>query len=673
MLELEVGIVPPDDISAFLSGLHTDGTLRKADYEYYLITSLVKSPKKILKTMEALENDNDKTILQFQVLEEIYKVNNKVRPKYIQIADNRLLHVSDVIQEGLKDTLQLEVNPTWFSNTDIEKIVNPEHLIDVVTRVWDEISANGLVKRFVKYKVGMIDIELPFLDLHKDDISHLVKEFISRCGNVTIARQNKREWQHYVISLVIPNSDSMIYALIEGKYMDVYTDHALINQLYISASKVNPNLKWETINWANFISTNEGGSRRVPVIKKPGGAIPKRPGLPKGQPKEEEQEKPKFTDVDFSNIIELAERLKKRVVGQEQAITELADAIMVSRVGLRAEHKPIGSFLLAGTTGVGKTELCKVLAEELTNVPLIRIDCSEFQQSHEVSKLFGAPPGYIGFEDNSRQLGDNTPPTTLASKIKLNPFSVVLFDEIEKAHEAVFSVLLQMMDEGHITSGRGDTVSFKEAIILLTSNIGTQEAAEACARPDMGFTTQEKDLCKIESEVIDKAIKKKFSPEFLNRLSQIIMFNKLDKDVCMTIVDTMLDKTKVRLEKSQHMTMKWGNDVREYLVEIGYSDEYGARNLERTIQKYIELPLAKEILRRQFVKTSEEKPTEDKAKVVGFDPSLDKTIGITIYVKDDSIKFRRDSQNGKKDNTKSERLLLGDGNTDKRKPDKNKT
>jgi ATP-dependent Clp protease ATP-binding subunit ClpA len=288
--------------------------------------------------------------------------------------------------------------------------------------------------------------------------------------------------------------------------------------------------------------------------------------------------------------------------------------------------------LFSGRTGVGKTELSKVLADELTNGSLIRIDCSEYQQAHEISKIFGAPPGYVGFEDDSRGPHQGSPPSTVAAKLKAIPFSVVLFDEIEKADPAINNVLLQIMDEGHVTSGRGETISFNNAVVVLTSNIGTAEAEEACDANKLGFGEDARDFSSLTESVIQDAIKKRFKPEFRNRLTETIIFNSLTKEVCRGIVDVLLNKTKEHLEKAQHISFLWDDTVRSFVLDQGFSEEYGAREIMRVIQKQVELPLARYILNKKYTNKEDQLPS-----------------GTTIYisVEDNEIKFNEVLPNGK--------------------------
>ena len=359
------------------------------------------------------------------------------------------------------------------------------------------------------------------------------------------------------------------------------------NLLYKAIIEVNPNLKWESINWNKYKPTTNG-KRSTP----PGKRVNSNEEPRILSSKQVEEERKKFTDVSHEDILDLKGKIKKRIIGQDEAVSELCDAINIARVGLRGDVRPIGSFLLVGTTGVGKTELSKVIADEL-NIPLIRIDCSEYQSEHEIAKLFGSPPGYVGHEsDNER----GSSPKTLASKVRKDPYSVVLFDEIEKAHERVFNVLLQIMDEGHITSGRGDTIKFNETVILMTSNVGTKEADNVCSANRLGFGEECLDINSVSRKIIDDSIHSLFKVEFLNRLTKIIYFECLSEETCKVIVDVLMEKLKINLEKAQHMTLVWTDHFKEYIVKNGFSAKFGARNIERTIDKLIALPLANKIL-----------------------------------------------------------------------------
>jgi ATP-dependent Clp protease ATP-binding subunit ClpC len=278
--------------------------------------------------------------------------------------------------------------------------------------------------------------------------------------------------------------------------------------------------------------------------------------------------------------------LKKRVIGQDEAVESLARAIKRSRVGLKDEKRPIGSFMLLGPTGTGKTELTKALSENLfgTESAMIRLDMSEYMEPHSVSKLIGSPPGYVGYEEGGQ----------LTEKVRRKPYSIVLFDEIEKAHPDVFNMLLQILEDGRLTDSNGRVVNFKNTVIVMTSNVGARNITE---NKSIGFMSKEdssKDYEKTKKEVMSE-IKKVFRPEFLNRLDEIIVFRKLQADSIKKIVRLMLSEFEKRLT-SKNITVSFDDSVIDYIAKVGFDDTYGARPLRRAIQTYIEDKFANELL-----------------------------------------------------------------------------
>ncbi len=295
----------------------------------------------------------------------------------------------------------------------------------------------------------------------------------------------------------------------------------------------------------------------------------------------------KLTEKESERLLNLEKVLHKRVIGQNEAVTAVARAIRRGRVGLQDPGRPIGSFLFLGPTGVGKTELSKALAEAMfgSENALIRVDMSEYMEGHSVSKMIGSPPGYVGFEEGGQ----------LSEKIRKNPYSVVLFDEIEKAHPDVFNVLLQVLDDGHITDSKGRKVSFKNTILIMTSNAGAQRIV---APKNLGFlteTTKEQDYEKMKAGVMEE-VKKLFKPEFINRIDEIMVFQPLGKEEMHDIVNLLCDTLAKRCKKQMQIKLNVSGALKEHLV-TKYSDaKMGARPLKRAIQNVIENPLAEEIL-----------------------------------------------------------------------------
>jgi len=293
-----------------------------------------------------------------------------------------------------------------------------------------------------------------------------------------------------------------------------------------------------------------------------------------------------FEEIEKEEILVLGDRVNKVVVGQDKAIDKVVKAIQRASAGLRDPEQPIGSFLLTGPTGVGKTYFAKVLAKELTSseANLIRVDCSEYQARHEVSKLIGAPHGYVGFEQGG----------VLTNAITQRPFSVVLFDEIEKAHDTVYNLLLQIMDEGILTANTGSKHSFSQATILMTSNLGTEEAEKA--KSEMGFGAKRELTVNDNIAAMEIAVKKKFRPEFLNRLDSVAHFITLSKEDSKHIVGLELEKLLQFLVINKNINVAYDKKVVDFLHEKGFDEEYGARPLRRCIRKDFANPLAYKVL-----------------------------------------------------------------------------
>lgn len=291
----------------------------------------------------------------------------------------------------------------------------------------------------------------------------------------------------------------------------------------------------------------------------------------------------KVTQLENEKLISLEPDLKAKVIGQDHAIEKIAKAIRRNRMGLKDPNKPIGSFIFIGPTGVGKTQLAKELASIIFGDPdaLIRVDMSEYMEKFEATKLIGAPPGYIGHEDGGQ----------LTEKVRRKPYSIVLFDEIEKAHPDIFNTMLQILDEGSITDGMGRKINFKNTLIILTSNVGQRNLQDYSG--GMGFTTKSKqDKAETENEILlKKELQKTFSPEFINRLDDIVYFKSLEKEDVINILDVEISKIMPRLE-SLGYKVKVAQDLKEKIAENGFDPKFGARPIKRMLQKYVEDTLA---------------------------------------------------------------------------------
>ena len=314
---------------------------------------------------------------------------------------------------------------------------------------------------------------------------------------------------------------------------------------------------------------------------------------------------------------EEAERLKmletilhKRVVGQEEAVSAVSRAIRRGRVGLKDPNRPIGSFLFLGPTGVGKTELSKALAEAMfgTENAIIRVDMSEYMEKHSVSRLIGSPPGYVGYDEGGQ----------LSEKVRRNPYSVILFDEVEKAHPDVFNVLLQVLDDGHITDAQGRKIDFKNTVLIMTSNAGAENIVSPKRLGFGGNEDEKENYNQMKSKVMDE-VKRIFKPEFMNRIDEIMVFHALNKSHIHSIVSIMTDSLAKRVKTQMNITLELDEAARNYIVEKGYDEKYGARPLRRAIQTKVEDALAEKILDGQI------KPGDR----------------VLVSVKDDELEFRK--------------------------------
>jgi ATP-dependent Clp protease ATP-binding subunit ClpC len=302
----------------------------------------------------------------------------------------------------------------------------------------------------------------------------------------------------------------------------------------------------------------------------------------------------RLQEAESSRLLRMEDELHESVVGQDEAIKALARSIRRSRAGLKDPARPIGSFIFSGPTGVGKTELARSLAKFLFADPtaLIRVDMSEYMEKFSVSRLIGAPPGYVGYEDSG----------TLTKAVRRKPYSVVLLDEIEKAHPDVFNILLQVLDEGHLTDNYGRVIDFKNTVVIMTSNVGARDITKGRG---LGFAAPDdrENFDRIQEKVKEE-IQRVFNPEFLNRLDDVIVFHPLNKEHISQIVGILLKDVQKRLAEEE-ITLRLSQAGTDFLSTHGYDENYGARPLKRAIQRYIEDPLSEKILVGEFQKGDE--------------------------------------------------------------------
>ncbi len=295
----------------------------------------------------------------------------------------------------------------------------------------------------------------------------------------------------------------------------------------------------------------------------------------------------RMLEAENDKLVHMEERLHQRIVNQEEAVTAISDAIRRGRAGLKAPKRPIGSFIFLGPTGVGKTELARALAQFLFDDEnaMVRLDMSEYMEKHTVARLIGAPPGYVGYEEGGQ----------LTEAVRRRPYRVILFDEVEKAHPEVLNILLQLLEDGRLTDGHGRTVDFRNTVVIMTSNLGTEEFQHKA----IGFSHRDEAAEERMRKNIENDLKKTFRPELLNRIDDVIIFHPLTEEHLKSIVELLIKEVEERLAE-RNIKLEIGSEARAWLVKKGYDPIYGARPLRRAIQRYVENPLSSRILQGEF-------------------------------------------------------------------------
>ena len=472
---------------------------------------------------------------------------------------------------GVKITDGALISAATLSNRYITNRYLPDKAIDLVDQACASIRVDMESMPFeldeLNRKIRQLEIEKVALSKESDeasqkrlnqlefDLSDLKKE------NDDLMAEWKKEKENYTkINEIKKEIDQKKFTL----------NNALLQQDYKTASE----LQYAVIpNLNKQLKILEENTKRDKIISQVvdedeiAQIVSKNTGIPVS----------KLMKGDREKVLTLYDTLSKRVIGQDEAIKLVSNAIIRQRAGIQDANRPIGSFLFLGPTGVGKTEVAKALAEALFDNEnnIIRLDMSEYMEDFTFTRLIGSPPGYVGFDQGGQ----------LTEPVKRNPYSIVLFDEIEKAHPQIFNILLQILDDGRLTDSQGTVVDFKNTIIIMTSNIGSQEILDG------------------HKELVDVLLRKKFKPEFLNRIDEIIYFNYLNKDVQIKIVDKMLNQLKERL-KQQYYSIDFSPEVKRYIIDSSYNEDFGARPIKRFIQNEIETYIAKEILNQNINTTS---------------------------------------------------------------------
>jgi len=323
----------------------------------------------------------------------------------------------------------------------------------------------------------------------------------------------------------------------------------------------------------------------------------------------------RVAESEGNRIIKMRQHLKERIIGQDDAVETVVRAIQRNRAGLKDPNRPIGTFLFFGPTGVGKTQLARSLADYLfdSEENLVRIDMSEYMEKFSVSRLIGAPPGYVGYEEGGQ----------LSERVRRKPYCVVLLDEIEKAHPDIFNLLLQVMDEGRLTDSNGRTVDFKNTIVIMTSNVGSREVEDYGS--GIGFATAGKNVEADRRSVVEKAVKKAFPPEFINRVDEQVYFNSLSKEAIEEIIDLELKDLRSRaLEAGYKLTITPA--AKRFIADAGYDPAYGARPLKRAVMRYVEDPVSEFIISDRVLSSAAVNPSQPKTLKIGLSKDKESTV-----------------------------------------------
>lgn len=585
-LELVEATLPNSEFSFYITKLPEEfitdklalvspetGVICRMEYQNFLLMELVLNLERLFHYMaESSGGDPDYQIrLRNEIEAEIYKANPSLSPDRVVLTKQGLLKPADSAEGTLLPKLkgwdrQIEdINP-YVVVEEYEIIGVPDDIIPTMPP-----DSSSFTSRFdtVERKWDRLNIELKIRKFTKNDLDFIFGMDVTFTEDI--------HYKIHIIQKCLEKADA-VFSLCDAVGV---TEEAripvLADELYELCVDVNPFLKSELIDLeqlrTNRPPRRDPGKRRnnkkSNKVKKGSGKV--------------------FSDITKTELLSLADRMRIRVIGQEESIEKIVDTIQIASCGLRHPEKPIATYMMCGTTGIGKTLVSKVLAEELcgSRENMVRIDCSEYTQQHDVQKLIGAPPSYVGYEDGG----------FLTNAIQENPFSVVLFDEIEKAHSKLFDMLLQIMDDARLTDGKGTVTDFRNCIILMTSNIGVSESEAIKSTTGFGeaaVLTEEKREASLKT-----ALKNRFRPEFLNRIDETLSFRSLNKEDALRVIDLLLDKVKGYLKEKQ-VASDFTNNVKNMVFDKGFSKKYGARPLERTIDKEVIKAMAKMLLKDEI-------------------------------------------------------------------------
>jgi len=589
--EILVLKIPEGELEDKLAYLAREkGVIPKSFYEDFVIATCIANINQLLSHIrQQMSSPPDLMKIRDEIMGEILKVNPPLTPNNLILNRNHVvkLKTGDTVGDGEK---LLTDNKSWNLSyydeqqtqgdkntkqglpTELKNIEDLE--FTVVKKWWKRINQYIEIKKFME----------------KDMEAILIQKFF----------HDRSSFQTFIVSLCVINSEELFIMLDAMGISNRVSPPILMHEVYDLCKIANPFLIFENAQELSDEELEDDGrhttkNNQTSMV---------------GQAKRQRQKKKlKFKNVSKKDLLHLGNAMKVALIGQDEAVNLIVDTIQRASVGLKDPIKPIGSFLFAGKTGCGKTLSAKVLADELIKEKknLITIDCSEYSSEHEYSKLIGAPSGYIGYDQGGY----------LTNAVFESPFSVVVFDEIEKASSKVHELLLQIMDEGRLTDGKGKSVSFKNTVIIMTSNVGIKEVN--AVKSTIGFGNVSELTDTKQNRAIYKAIKSKFKPEFLNRIDSIVNFKPLTRKDYMRIIDIELYKLNDNLRHNateyKKCELDFDNKVKGFIFKKGINEKYGARPLKRCIEKEVSTPLAKKLLKDKVAPDSKINVGINKGKV----------------------------------------------------------
>jgi ATP-dependent Clp protease ATP-binding subunit ClpC len=596
LLILKIPIGEIDDKLTHLS--HERGLIAKSLYDDFLIATCIANINPFLQHLNQKGTNLVKlNEIRAEMIKKILQVNKDLVPSNLIINKNHVIKLKkgkidegamlltknefwnkDIYKEGEKDIIKTGKPPKKLDQSKIKNIKDLKYI--PLQKFWKRIQQYITVKQFTEADV---------------DVLLGGRSFDTRTA-----------FEQYVVTICIEEVEDPFVRLDKLGLPQRIAPPILIHELYEICRASNLFLNFDMYR----DSIDDGGEESVD----PFASFHRKAeaGLEEDQLYGKKKTK-LFRHIKKTSLLNLGDKIKHRVIGQDKAIDNLVDAIQRASVGLKDPEQPIGSFVFTGQSGCGKTYAAKILAEELINSPrgIVVVDCSEYSADHEYAKLIGAPMGYIGHEQGGY----------LTNAIRKQPFSVVLFDEIEKASEKVHQLLLQIMDEARLTDGKGHYVSFKDIILIMTSNLGVKEIHDVSKT--IGFGNVSKLTPEKRFKAIKESLKKKFKPEFLNRITSIINFNNLTKENYLNIIKLELNKLKRNLKLSgtgySNLELNFDKSLYEFIYEKGIDEKYGARPLKRAIEREISTPLARKLLKESTGEEELEIKMYYKANKLGID------------------------------------------------------